>query len=376
MSEDRQDGAERSAERDAVGPTDSRHEVAAFERLVGGVAHDLNNLSTAIRASVDSLRASIGDTELDTANAAPHLDRIERASEQSAALMGALAAFGRTEPAPVSSDVNAILEAGGQFLRRALGSEVDLNLPNPMTASVAIDADLAMLVRAMIHLCGHAAAASGRIRLSSAGREIVIELSPRTGRGDAVAPSEADVAKARALLEATGAHLSLSFADGRGGWDGSITMPRASAPRPATPGARSPRGRVDAPRGCALVAEDHEQVREALRDALARCGFQVESVADGDALVDRGLAAPDAHDVLLIDYDLPGRDGASALETLREAGNLTPALMISGNVDFRPRLDRLENTEFLQKPFGLADIRAWATRQLEVPAGAEGGSTR
>ncbi len=348
--------------------TDARHEVAAFERLVGGVAHDLNNLSTAVRTSVDSLRARLDQDRGDAADPTAveaDLARIERAAEQSSALMGALAAFGRTDPQPVSTDVNTVLEAGGQFLRRALGSEVDLNLPNPMTASAAIEADLAMLVRAMIHLCSRAAAESGRIRLSCAAREIVIELSTRAGANGSVAPSESDVANARGLLEPTGARLSLSFADGHGGWDGSISMPAAKASPAVTPASRR-RNEVPEHRGCALVAEDHDQVREALQDALARCGFTVEAVTDGDALVVRGLAAPNAHDVLLIDYDLPGRDGASALETLREAGVLTPALMISGNVDFRPRLDRLVNTEFLQKPFGLADIRAWATRQVDL----------
>ena len=85
---------------------------------------------------------------------------------------------------------------------------------------------------------------------------------------------------------------------------------------------------------------------------------------NGDALVHRALAEPGRFDVLLVDYDLPGRDGARAIEAVRTAGVETPALMISGNVDFRPRADALSNTDFLQKPFGLSEIRDWATHHL------------
>lgn len=364
MTRQRDDEARRSPTGDVEAPAES----AALERLVGGVAHDLNNLSTAIRASVDTLRTAIAEDRVDPRSADETLARIDRAAEQASALMGALVAFGRAEPRVVASEMDAVLEASGPFLRRALDSEVDLALPNPMTASGRVDVDFGTLMRAMIHLCRRAAARSGRIRLSSSGREIALDLTSLGAANDPVAPSEPDLAQARQQLEAAGARLSLSFADGSGGWNGAIRLPAASV-APAGEATRPTHTSCLERRGCALVAEDHEQVRDALRDALVRCGFRVEAVADGDALVDRALADPRAYDVLLIDYDLPGRDGASALEALREAGVSTPTLMISGNVDFRPRLDRLENTEFLQKPFGLADIRAWAGRQLDERSG-------
>ena len=356
------------ARRSPTGDVETHPESASLERLVGGVAHDLDNLSTAIRASVDTLRNAIAEDRVDPRTADATLARIDRAAEQASMLMGALVAFGRAEPRVVPREMNAVLEAGGPFLRRALGSEVDLTLADPTTASARVDVDFGMLVRAMVHLCGRAAARSARIRLSSSGREIALDLSPLGVSNDPVTPSEPDLARARRLLEPAGARLSLSFADGSGGWSGAIRLPAAST-APTREAIRPPPTSSVERRGCALLAEDHEQVRDALRDALVRCGFRVEAVADGDALVDRVLAEPRAYDIFLIDYDLPGRDGASALEALREAGVSTPTLMISGNVDFRPRLDRLENTEFLQKPFGLSDIRAWAGRQLGEPSG-------
>ncbi|GEM_PF-1842763 len=359
--------------RDTDDPNDGSR---ALENVVQGVAHDVHNLTTAIRTSVETLR-ELEDT------ATPELreaqwTRIERAAKQASSLMSALASFGgqevRIRPASIE---NAITDAA-QLLKRALQIEIDVEHPAAVAGSTRdrlVELDLARLVRALIQLCARAARHEARIRLAATGeREISIELGARDGGTSDVAPLDRDVGRARALLEQIGASLPLAYADGRNGWTGSLRLASAPPPRAVAP-PREGRGAAER-RGRALIAEDHSQVRDALIDALSRCGFSVEAVGDGDAFVDRGIASAGEHDVFLVDFDLPGRDGAKALEALREAGIQTPALMISGNIDPRPRAEALAHTDFMQKPFGLADIRAWATSQLAEPGAPTGAPPR
>lgn len=359
---------------------------AILDRLISGIAHDLNNLTTAIRTSMDSLRdlergSSENHRPRKSGSPTEHLDRIERAVQQSADLTNALASLGRAETQLGAATLATTVEVSAHLLRRALDAEVEVEIGEPTgvaspaarpIASTEADlepqcpdpvlSDLGRLVGALAKLCGRAAISGGGIRLTSANqREIGIELTRRGEDAPDVSPHEDDLEDARMVLASCDATLPFSYLDGLGTFTASIRLPYASASQLASTH-NNRRGTTQGTRkGRALIAEDHIQVRDALIDALSRCGFVVEAVADGDALVERGLASAGEHDIMVIDFDLPGRDGAKALEALRRAGIETPALMISGNIDFRPRVDAMPNTDFLQKPFGLADIREWAT---------------
>ena len=357
-------------------PNQLEAELDSLERLVSGVSHDVNNLTTAIRTSVDTLRRLPEDAPATAREAT--LAQIERAAAQASNLLSALASFGRREVQITAAELGTVVEDAAQFLRRALQTEIEVApaatpASDRPTAHGLVRMDLSRLVRALIQLCARAARADGRIRLGAIGdREISVELVPAEESDASVVPLEREVEHAKTLLSEIEGSLPLCYADRRGVWNASLRL--SSAP-PATIVNPCEHGRGAAVRrGRALIAEDHSQVREALIDALSRCGFSVEAVGDGDALVDRGLAEAGQHDVFLIDFDLPGRDGATALEALRAAGIRTPALMISGNIDFGSRVETIENAEFLKKPFGLADIRAWATSHLaedETDAGTE-----
>ena len=353
-------------------------ELDSLERLVRGVSHDLNNLTTAIRTSVETLRGLPDEAPADARD--PVLARIDGAAAQASRLMSALAAFGRQEVQIGATELGTLVTDAAQFLRRALQIEIDVEIETDRGSDRPegqrlVRADPSRVVRALIQLATRAARGDGRVALAATGeREITLTLTPSDPAAASVAPLARDVERAKILLDEIEGSIPLCYADGRGGWTASLRL--SSAP-PASIVAPKERGRGAAlPRGRALIAEDHSQVRDALIDALSRCGFSVEAVGDGDTFVDRGIAEAGNHDVFLIDFDLPGRDGATALEAVRAAGVLTPALMISGNIDFGSRIEGIQNAEFLKKPFGLADIRAWATDQLSSDASETGATSR
>ena len=358
-------------------------ERARRDALVAGIAHDVHNLGTHIRASVQTLRAArqapaTGDAEPDGATGAGRgappdaraveraLAGIERAAEQASNLVGALAALDRRESRPQAHALDDLAEDAARFLSRWLGAAVAVgpvrDLEHAARAGRVV-ADLAGLVRALSLLVPTTRPEALDLTLHAVGaRELLFEIEAEPGSGADPAPPAAERARAKALLATMDATLPLAFGNGRSTFQASIRLAPAPTPvltpRPET--AHPGPGRA----GRALVAEDHAQVRDALIDTLSRCGFEVEAVADGNALVDRATGAGPGHDLLLVDYDLPGCNGARALEALRRAGVKAPALMISGNVDFRLEIEGLPDTDFLQKPFGLADIRRWATHHV------------
>lgn len=79
-----------------------------------------------------------------------------------------------------------------------------------------------------------------------------------------------------------------------------------------------------------LIADDHPLFREALRGAVARAlpGAQLREAADVDALHALVEAEPDA-DLLLLDLNMPGAQGFSALVHLRARHPQLPVVVVS-----------------------------------------------
>ncbi len=78
-----------------------------------------------------------------------------------------------------------------------------------------------------------------------------------------------------------------------------------------------------------IVADDHEVVRQGLRDAFSRTG-DLEVVAEAaDGGEAERLARTVAADLLLLDISLPGRRGVQVLEALRADGIGIPVLLFS-----------------------------------------------
>ena len=76
-----------------------------------------------------------------------------------------------------------------------------------------------------------------------------------------------------------------------------------------------------------LVVEDDPVTAEQVADSLANNGYQVDVAADGNVGLSRGRSAEYA--VMTIDRMLPGLDGITAIQRLREESIFTPALIIS-----------------------------------------------
>jgi len=78
-----------------------------------------------------------------------------------------------------------------------------------------------------------------------------------------------------------------------------------------------------------LVVDDNPLNLELFQAALEDDGHQVAVASDGDAGLARALAEP--FDVILLDVQLPGRNGLDVCQDLRRAGRRGPILAVSAN---------------------------------------------
>jgi PAS domain S-box-containing protein len=96
--------------------------IESLGRLAGGIAHDFNNLLTVILSSVSRARRPGGSIEEALAD-------IDGAAECATRLTRQLLAFARRQPmARRPVDLGALLESSCEWLRRALGADVELVL--------------------------------------------------------------------------------------------------------------------------------------------------------------------------------------------------------------------------------------------------------
>lgn len=107
-----------------------------------------------------------------------------------------------------------------------------------------------------------------------------------------------------------------------------------------------------------LVIEDDRETAEQLVDSLASSGYQVDLALDGNEGLRLGRSAQYA--VMTIDRMLPDIDGVAIIQRLRQAGIVTPALIVSalGEVDDRVRGLRAGGDDYLVKPFAFVELLA------------------
>jgi DNA-binding response OmpR family regulator len=121
-----------------------------------------------------------------------------------------------------------------------------------------------------------------------------------------------------------------------------------------------------------LVVEDEPQLRNLLRLYLERDGHRVTDAGDGPT----ALAAYDADgaDLVILDLMLPGMQGETVLEALRDAGDV-PVLITSAKRSDVERIAGLRAgaDDYLAKPFNPHELTARVAAILRRTRGAEPG---
>jgi DNA-binding response OmpR family regulator len=107
-----------------------------------------------------------------------------------------------------------------------------------------------------------------------------------------------------------------------------------------------------------LVIEDDRELAEAVATGLRRARMAVDVALDGEAGLERALAA--SYDVIVLDRDLPRLHGDEVCAELVAAGSRARVLMLTAAATIDDRVDGLGRgaDDYLPKPFAFAELVA------------------
>ncbi|HEY1425536.1 MAG TPA: response regulator, partial [Caulobacteraceae bacterium] len=111
-----------------------------------------------------------------------------------------------------------------------------------------------------------------------------------------------------------------------------------------------------------LLVDDDEAVRQVVRGGLEMRGFKVLDAGSGEA----ALALVSEHpEIAVIDYAMPGMDGAQTAEQLKRLAPGMPIILASGHAD-TASIERALGGQatVLRKPFDIAELSETMTRML------------
>ena len=107
-----------------------------------------------------------------------------------------------------------------------------------------------------------------------------------------------------------------------------------------------------------LLVEDEQKIADFVCAGLAARGLEVIHCADGNTGFERGLH--ESFDAIVLDIMLPGRDGLSVLQGLRQTGVSTPVILLTARNELGDRIEGLERgaDDYLAKPFFVEELVA------------------
>ncbi|MBA4047103.1 MAG: hybrid sensor histidine kinase/response regulator [Sphingomonas sp.] len=379
----------------------------AVGQLAGGVAHDFNNILTAIIGHCDLMlmRHAPGDSDYDD------IQQIRLNSNRAASLTRQLLAFSRQQTLrPQILQLPDVISEVSNLLKRLLGETVTLTVKHgrnlgavradpgqleQVVMNLAVNARDAMLARA-----GHSggvltietfAVPAAEIARVARERQIASEAMPVadytalrvSDTGTGIAPdilpkifdpffTTKDVGKGTGLglstvygiVKQSGGYVFADSVVGNG-TTFTIYFPVHRAEKiPAPSRKKSSAAKPDLwGSGVILLVEDEDMVRAVAERALTRQGYTVLTAENGEAALEM-LASNARPDLLISDVVMPMMDGPTMVRHARARYPDLPILFMSGYAEeqLRRSID-LDNVSFLPKPFSVQQL-AEATRDV------------
>ena len=107
-----------------------------------------------------------------------------------------------------------------------------------------------------------------------------------------------------------------------------------------------------------LVVEDERALCETIVRSLRRLAYSVDFCHDGNEAL--RLLGVESYDLVLLDLNLPGADGMTVLQTLRQTDRDTRVLILSARSEVSDKVAGLDAgaSDYLSKPFHLEELEA------------------
>jgi signal transduction histidine kinase/ActR/RegA family two-component response regulator len=354
----------------------------AVGQLTGGIAHDFNNLLQGITGNLDLIRRRPDDP-----------DRVGRwaeaglkAAERGARLAGQLLAFSRTQKLEIASiDITSAVSGFADMLCRSIGPAIRVHM-DLRTDGVYVHGDQIQLEMAVLNL-----ALNARDAMPDGGDLVIATRTCRfrddlqMADGDYVELSVGDSGKGmsaevierafepffttKEVGKGTGLGLSQVY--------GTLRQSGGAVRIESTPGRGTvvrlylrrtdavPRkleqqeavDKVQGPAATVLVVDDDPDVRAFLTESLDSLGYATVIVEDGSAAL-RTLERI-CPQVMILDFAMPGMNGAEVAKSIREQRPDLPIIFASGYSETAAiRSVTSNSSRILHKPFKVHELQA------------------
>ena len=363
----------------------------AIGQLAGGVAHDFNNVLTAIIGYSDLLLANHRPTDPSFQD----IMQIKQNANRAAGLVRQLLAFSRRQTLrPQTLQLNDVLSELQMLLRRLVGETIQLDVVHGRDLWL-VKADLNQFEQVIVNLVVNARDAmkeGGRITLRTRNLPasecgglkemaivpadfVLIEVEdtghgiPADVRAKIFEPffTTKEVGKGTGLglsmvygiVKQTGGYIFCESEPGAGATF-RILLPRLvrdEADEPVKKEAPKPAADLTG-RGAILLVEDEEAVRAFTARALSSRGYTVLEAESGVDALRIAEEAGGPIDLIVSDVIMPEMDGPTMLTELRRRGFMAKIVFVSGYADdaFARALPEEQEFVFLPKPFTLKQL--------------------
>jgi PAS domain S-box-containing protein len=347
-------------------------------RFAAGVAHDFDNLLTAIQgyASLLLRDSRTGDPQRES------LEEIRRASERAAELTRQILAFGRRHAAEsVSVDLNQLIGNLARLLPPLIGEELSLvTVLSPSLGMVrANPSHLEQVVMNLVVNAREAMPQGGRLTIATVNERITdadSRASPELPPGHYVMLTVRDTGKGidpatlgsifepffttkepgrglglgmatvYGIVKQCEGHIEVDSAPGRG-TTVRVYLPMARAESSGAPTLDSARGS-----DIILLVEDEEPIRLFAKAALEERGYRVLEAGHGWEALMRLSEVDGAVNLVIADVMMPEMGGSELARRLAVERPGLPILFLSGYTDDEMTLRGLgPPSAFVQKPF-------------------------
>ncbi len=371
----------------------------AIGHLTGGVAHDFNNLLTIIIGNLEGLQRQFTEADVKIKR---RLENAMHGAQRAATLTKRLLAFSRQQPlTPSPIDVNRLMNGLSDFLQRALGEEISLEVVG--SGGVwPVEADASELESALVNLAVNARdamPAGGKLTVETSnsyldeaycrqhadvkpGQYVQISVSDSgTGMADEVLQRAFEpfyttkpaghgtglgLSQVYGFVKQSGGHVKI-YSELREGSTVKIYLPRFygdATPAPDKPVAAADSGQTGE---CILVVEDDADVRAYVVDTLASLGYDVLEAKSGeDAL--QLMKEYGNIGLLLTDVVMPGMNGRKLAEEATRRNPQLKVLYMTGYsrnaIVHQGRLD--PGVDLLQKPLSSEQLSTMVRKLLDA----------
>jgi len=359
----------------------------AVGQLAGGVAHDFNNILTAIFGQLDLAMHAVESEHPGARNILEGMQEIEQSAHRASTLTRQLLAFSRRQVTrPEVLDVNATLHNLEKMLRRLLTE--DITLEQKLAKGLArTKADAGQLEQAIINLVVNARDAmpdGGRLTLETgnvtldescaalhpgarAGEHVVLVVSD-TGHGmDQVTLERVfepffttkpqgqgtglGLSTVYGIVKQAGGHVTVYSEPGEG-TSFRIFLPAVNEPLST---ARLARSASATPGGTEtlIICEDDTAVRDLTARALQGAGYNVLTATDGPHALELAAGHTGPLQLLVTDVIMPEMNGRQLSEALTKLRPEIRTLFVSGytsNVIAQHGVLG-QDMDFLEKPY-------------------------